>query len=209
MKYISFDVETTGTDLENCQILSLGAIIEDTNNQLSFDLIPKFHCYFIQRFIHGQPKALVMNSKIIEIISNYLEIKTSAEKLNYLSTLNVMLLELGHFTNAFKDFLRDNKYSDVHEEKKGLIYINAVGKNLNGFDLKFIQDLPNFTQNFRIRQRTGDPSLYYVNWFEDETFPSLDTCLERSNEKKKIVSHDALEDAWQVICLLRENYSKK
>ena len=43
MKYISIDIETTGLDPENCQILSIGAVIEDTLNQLPFEELPTFH----------------------------------------------------------------------------------------------------------------------------------------------------------------------
>ena len=32
MKYISIDIETTGLDRDLCQVLSIGAVIEDTNN---------------------------------------------------------------------------------------------------------------------------------------------------------------------------------
>ena len=43
MRYISIDIETTGLDAETNQILSIGAVVEDTNNLVPFDELPKFH----------------------------------------------------------------------------------------------------------------------------------------------------------------------
>ena len=44
MIYISIDTETTGIDKEKCQVIELGAIIEDTTKPLSFEESPKFEC---------------------------------------------------------------------------------------------------------------------------------------------------------------------
>ena len=43
------------------------------------------------------------------------------------------------------------------------------------------------------------------DWNEDESLPSLIKCKERANIEG-IVTHNALEDAWDVIELLRKHY---
>ena len=45
MKYVSIDIETTGINKDFCDIIEFGAIIEDTENQKSYDQSPKFHRY--------------------------------------------------------------------------------------------------------------------------------------------------------------------
>ena len=66
MKYLSIDIETSGLDPENNQILSIGAIVEDTDNKLSFDEIPKFHVCILADQLIGSPFALQMNKELIE-----------------------------------------------------------------------------------------------------------------------------------------------
>jgi oligoribonuclease (3'-5' exoribonuclease) len=45
------DVETTGLEKDRYQILSIGAIIEDTSKKLPFDEIPKFHAAILHNEI--------------------------------------------------------------------------------------------------------------------------------------------------------------
>jgi len=66
MIYISIDTETTGLNPENCQLLSFGAIVEDTNKKLPFDQIPKFHCAVLRGerdILQGELYALNMNNR--------------------------------------------------------------------------------------------------------------------------------------------------
>ena len=37
MRYVSIDIETTGLDRQNDQVLEVGAVIEDTDKQLDFN----------------------------------------------------------------------------------------------------------------------------------------------------------------------------
>ena len=73
MKYASIDIETSGLDTENNQVLSIGAVIEDTTNKLPLEDIPKFHAIVLQRQINGSPRAFIMNKKIIELMGEYLD----------------------------------------------------------------------------------------------------------------------------------------
>ena len=52
MIYLSIDLETTGLEKDRYQILSFGAILEDTEKKLPYDEIPKFHAAILHNEIN-------------------------------------------------------------------------------------------------------------------------------------------------------------
>ena len=70
MKYISIDIETTGIDPETCQILSFGAILEDTSDPQTYADSFKFYYEFHYDRISGSPMALAMNASLIKTMAN-------------------------------------------------------------------------------------------------------------------------------------------
>jgi hypothetical protein len=56
-----------------------------------------------------------------------------------------------------------------------------------------------------MRQRVIDPAILMVDWKNDESLPNLKVCKERA-DIEGIVTHNALEDAWDVIEVLRKFY---
>jgi oligoribonuclease len=85
------------------------------------------------------------------------------------------------------------------------ITINVAGKNFGVFDKLFLQDLPWWVKLIKVRQRILDPAILMVDWNSDESLPSLSVCKERAGFNNH-VTHNALEDAWDVIEILRKNY---
>jgi hypothetical protein len=69
----------------------------------------------------------------------------------------------------------------------------------------FLEQLPWWQKLIRVRSRILDPSILFCDWNEDDSLPSLIRCKERANIEG-IVTHNALEDAWDVIELLRKHY---
>ena len=226
MKYISIDVETTGLEKDRYQILSIGAILEDTEKKLSFDEIPKFHAAILHNEITGSPYAINMNKKIIEAISQYQSSKDQDEKNHLVQTTGMQFYQEDQVVEAFYRWLYDNDLVDkmglvssgqmVVKGENGKMYpmlnrsvkpvsINVAGKNFASFDKHFLERLPRWQQVIRVRQRMIDPSVIFTNWNEDETLPNLFTCKQRA-KIDGIVTHDALEDAWDVIQLLRTQY---
>ena len=234
MKYISIDVETTGLDSENNDILSIGAIIEDTELKLPFDEIPKFHGAIVHEEVIGSLLALNMNKELIEYIVRYQglsDIKdvTDLHKAVAVSALKVVSgLEFYNedsIVEAFYQFLYLNGICGldinsilVHTMKEinGVrvpcltskmkpTTITVAGKNFTGFDKKFLEKLPRWKQAIRVRQRVIDPAILFTDWKNDKNLPSLGECKERANIEG-IVTHNALEDAWDVIQLLRTQY---
>ena len=84
-------------------------------------------------------------------------------------------------------------------------HLNVAGKNFHAGDQAYIERLPRWKQVFRIRTRLIDPSVLFVDWKNDESVPGLGKCKERA-KVDGIVTHDALEDAWDVVQLLRTQY---
>jgi len=213
MLYVSVDIETTGLDKDKHQVLSIGAIIEDTKLKLPYDQIPKFYGLILRREITGSPVAITMNKEIIELIGSYIEgkpeIKESMEekygKIFYEE--DEIIRQLFHFLlkNGFKYPLDLTETQVKIDGKTKPITINVAGKNFGTFDKGFLQQLPWFQKLIHVRQRIIDPANSFVDWINDDTLPSLDECKKRAGIEGT-VSHNALEDAWDVIQVLRKNY---
>jgi hypothetical protein len=85
------------------------------------------------------------------------------------------------------------------------ITINVAGKNFATFDMLFLKQLPWWQKLIKIRQRVLDPAILVVDWKNDMSLPNLKQCKERTGIEG-IVTHNALEDAWDVIEVMRKFY---
>ena len=188
MRYISIDIETTGLHRENDQIIEFGAILEDTNNPLSYEDSSKFHVYLKYDRYSGGAYALAMNQKIFDILAKNKDsdIIPSEELIpKFMGWLSLYLV-YGSFTVA--------------------------GKNFRDFDYEFLINHYRY-QNvewtwdkcIKTERRVLDPAVLFWNPLEDKKLPSQDECLVRAGIDGK-VDHTALGDAWQVIQLLRTKY---
>ena len=196
MKYVSIDIETTGLDPETCQILQIGAVIEDTLNPVPLEELPKFQCIVEHNTYVGGPFALSLNSWILKILGG-LENLTKDERLAYRKHHNI--LPVGLVAHSFQMWLASN---GIPAEATGCVKINAAGKNFASFDKVFLQKLPNWSSNVQIRQRILDPAILLMNWKTDESLPNLQVCMDRC-ELAGEVTHDALQDAIDVVRVIR------
>jgi hypothetical protein len=110
-----------------------------------------------------------------------------------------------NFINGQMVRLENGKSYPMLTSKTKPVTINVAGKNFASFDKIFLERLPRWKQVIRIRQRIIDPSVMFTNWNDDNSLPSLFECKKRA-KIDGIVTHDALEDAWDVIQLLRTQY---
>ena len=216
MIYVSIDIETSGLDHEKNCILSIGAIIEDTEKKLPYEECPKFNAVILQREIVGSPRALTMNKGLIAMIGEYLE-GNDETRFNMDTILSYSFYEKEDVIKEFFKFLVSNDVINVewtNDWKDGKVDINSntrpvtinvAGKNFGTFDKLFLQQLPWWQKLIRTRQRVLDPAILCVDWKNDKSLPSLTTCKERTNISGE-VTHDALEDAWDVIQVLRKFY---
>ena len=224
MIYISVDVETTGLEKDRYQILSIGAILEDTTKKLGFEEIPKFHAAILHNEITGSPFAINMNSKIIEAVAQYQNAEDQDEKNDIVHMTGMQFYQEDQVVEGFYRWLFDNGLVDFDPllagqmvkiengksypaltSKMKPVTINVAGKNFASFDKHFLERLPRWKQVIRVRQRIIDPSVIFTSWNEDKSMPSLYECKQRA-KIQGIVTHDALEDAWDVIQLLRTQY---
>jgi DNA polymerase III epsilon subunit-like protein len=222
MKYISIDIETTGLDPETCNVLSIGAIVEDAANPLPYDKCPKFHVAIVREQLTGSPFAINLNKSLIESIAMWKEYPKQREAIE--SETGMQFLHPEDVVEAFYDFLYENGFvefdrTDINRKvkvKNGKPYpmltsnmkaasITAAGKNFATFDKLFLEKLPRWKQCIRLKQRVLDPSILFINWIEDTDVPNLLTCKQRADISGE-VTHNALEDAWDVIAVLRKKY---
>ena len=218
MVYVSVDIETSGLDSEKHKVLSIGAIIEDTEKKLPYEECPKFNAVVLQNEITGSPRALTMNKEIISMIGDYLE-GTDFER-NIMNThSNYSFYEEDDVVKKFYEFLWNNgfttldspsthvngKLTPIIDGKTKPITLNVAGKNFGTFDKLFLQELPWWQKLIRTRQRVLDPAILMVDWTNDKSLPNLTQCKERAGVNG-IVTHNALEDAWDVIEVLRKFY---
>jgi oligoribonuclease len=231
MKYLSIDLETTGLNSETNQILTFSGILEDTKTKLSFEECPKLNIYILRDEIIGSPFAINMNSRIIAAISRYQNLKLEEEKMGLSESLNCIFLYPQAIPYYFyvwvlvhheglteykfhldKSGWKDLKSTEISirlisqlKESVGPFTVNVAGKNFATFDKKFIDKIDKFHNFVRFRQRVLDPSPLFADWTNDIALPDLTTCKERAG-LDPFVSHDSLDDAWDVVQLFRKFY---
>jgi oligoribonuclease len=231
MKYVSIDIETTGIDRERCEILSIGAVIEDTASDARMDQLPKFHAAIRRKDrqgFYGEPVALNMNRDLIEAIVKYDKSKTSEQKQYVEDDYGMRFLDENEIVIEFYYWLYVNGVVETDPQNifekhvtrhplYGMVpaigshppkaVINVAGKNFATFDKVFLEKLPRWKQLIEIRNRILDPAILFVDWKEDKALPGLDLCKERANIEGA-VTHNALEDAEDVVEILRKIYRK-
>jgi oligoribonuclease len=224
MKYISIDVETTGLDPDFNKILSIGAVIEDTLNPLPFKKLPKFHAVIKHESVYGSIFALNLNRDLIKAMKDYAEARTPELKAEVEEAFGAKFYEEDEVVEALFQFCYDNGLVEpdpnrINNTRKIVngreyptltsnmpkVYLNCAGKNFAGFDKKFLEKLPRWKQVFSIRSRVLDPGILFVDWINDESIPSLDECKQRAGIDG-VVTHNAVEDAMDVVMLLRQCY---
>lgn len=231
MKFVVIDIETTGLDHLVDSVLSIGAILEDTEKVLPFEELPKFHVAINHEKVHGSLFAINMNKHLISNIVRYNTVKTDEERaaisqdlgMEFLKESEVAekffhwLIDCGllknwdtsldgtEYLNPYKKIVNGRVYPMLTREGFSPLSFTAAGKNFSTFDKRFLEEIPNWKTYMKTRQRVIDPAILYVDWKNDEVLPDLGTCKERAGLPKHI-SHNALEDAWDTLQVLRKFY---
>ncbi len=181
MRYLSLDLETTclaPAKPEN--ILMLSMVVEDTANVMPLDMLPHLTFLIEHPVVTGTPYALHMNAWILEIIAGNREAQHPVFAHNQWVHVAINFLDK-HFPS--------NKR------------ITVAGKNVAGFDIPFLPEL----LRRRFSHRCIDPGSVFIDW-EDEDIPSLDV-IKSSLFIPGEVTHDAYDDALDVIKVLRTKYA--
>jgi len=171
--YVSIDIETTGLDPDTCQILEIGAVIDDWTTPV--DELPVFHCYIDNGEIVGQPYALAMNTNILRAIAE--------RKGKHVAVV----------ASCLWNWLCANGLQQGPD--------TFAGKNFAKFDLQFLKYLPGWDR-LEICHRSIDPGMLFWNPAIDNGVPSTEVCMERAGLTGP-VAHTAVEDAKTVVELIR------
>lgn len=193
MKYVSIDIETTGLS-KTCQVIQIGAVIEDTLAIKNLHNLPSFNCVVQHDQYICEPRATVMNVNTFEKLAELAEADRD-QKAHIRKKYNI--IPAGLVAKSFSLWLQANGF-----KPDPLITINVAGKNFAGFDKPFLETLPEWKSLIQIRSRIIDPAVLFVKWKEDETLPNLQKCMERASIKTQ-VTHDALQDALDVVEVIR------
>jgi hypothetical protein len=194
---------------------------EETETKLPYEECPKFNAIVLQKEIVGSPRAITMNKELISMIGEYLE-GNDETKQNLQTHSDYLFLDKDDVVKEFYWWLEKNGYFQSNNSNGYVILddgymkpvingntkpitINVAGKNFGTFDKLFLQELPWWQKLIKTRQRVLDPAILMVDWVNDKSLPNLTQCKERAGISG-IVTHNALEDAWDVIEVLRKFY---
>jgi oligoribonuclease (3'-5' exoribonuclease) len=203
MKYLSIDIETTGLSKNDCQIIEFGAIIEDTLNIKTYDFIPKFHCYFKFTHFNFEAQAIEMN---IDKLKKIHKMKPNRISENVSCGVDANQVNLCYLPSELELFQKDFKaWLEVHYGST--TDINVAGKSVGRFDLDFLKRKGYLDTDMFYRSTTIEVDNYFIDFYNDTNPPNLNKCLNRAGIQKE-VSHNALDDAFDVIVLLRTQYGK-
>jgi len=190
MIYASADLETTGLDRVNNNIVEFGCVLDDLSKpEVPLSELPVFHCYNVLETYTGQPYALSMHPDIFRRIA------TKEEGYTYCYN--------GKIGGLFREFLLDN---GVEESDNGKIHLTFAGKNFASFDMPFIQNHTDIENHkIKIKHRMIDPGSLYLT-MNDDSVPGTEECLKRAGLNEN-VAHTAVEDSLDVIRLIRKHFN--
>lgn len=197
MKFVSIDIETTGLNPKEHQIIEFAAVIADTDGATPVDEFPSFR----RLVFHGdgykvQPYAATMH---VELWKELAQKSIVDENCCYSGSLEQELANWlrDHGFEEVKDPLKDPLRDDANK----LESIVAAGKNFGAFDLQFLLNNNHWGRLVKFSHRTLDPAMLFLR-HDDEKPPSLKQCMERAGIPGE-VPHTALEDARIVVELIR------
>jgi hypothetical protein len=195
MIYCSIDIETTGLNPDNCDVLQFAAVLDDLNNPKPIEQLPSFQtCFFKDGPIVGEPFALSMNGAILKQIAN-----AQHKRLEYCEETKQRFMKIENLPDAFACFLLKNSFP---LDRSGRLKVTVAGKNVAGFDLRFLNAKIKDWGQISMYQRVLDPAILYLDHQNDKVVPDMKTCMERAGISGE-VAHTALEDALTVVRLLR------
>lgn len=196
MRFVSIDIETTGLDPETCEILEIGAVINDPATPL--EGLPTF-CFRCLRDVYtGEPYALSMHRDLFRDLAN-------APKSTVDSEARGSDSRYAHpdaFKRMFSRWLQSWGIDSTN--------FVAAGKNFANFDARFLRRL-SLADMVKWHHRILDPGSMYVRG-DDEFMPDTTECCKRAGIYPGDVpgeEHTAIHDALVVIALIRNHWEQQ
>lgn len=212
MRYISLDIETTGLLAKDQYVLQIGAVadawdgshLDRVNSPYSLNLFITYGFDPWQRaddFVMKMHKASGLYDEWHTAPRiGQTQTQTQTDKPVW-GSVNV-----NQAAATFRCWLNCIGFVDPEDPRPR---ITVAGKNVASFDMPFLrQCIPNWNTHFSIKQRVLDPGILYLRPTEDQEVPDQSECLKRAGLPSH-VSHDAVDDARQVIQLLRHKLYRR
>jgi oligoribonuclease len=195
VRYVSLDLETSGSDPLRHQVLELAAVVEDTRRTATTPLaeLPAFRRALRYHELTGTPGALALNARLLVELAD----KSRADAPDICRPEEVLA--------QLREFLLANGFKT---DKKDCVSITLAGKNVGTFDLLFLRQLPGWGTLVKAEPAVLDPAAFYLNWHKDSRLPSMLICQARAGDAEPHVAHEALADALEVVRLLRPFYER-
>lgn len=178
---MSIDLETTGLNPRDHQILEIAAVVlVDKENPYYADSYWKFHRTIRHKQIYGDPVAIVMNTDLI---------KRSTE-LYYCDEVEAM--------EQFDDWCKE-VYEGFYDEK-----ITPVGFNVGSFDMQFLKETGELDLS-----RFSHRSLEVGSMYATIDGPAKSADFEHLAQKYSVEGkpYEALYDAWVAMFAAMEKLS--
>jgi len=177
MKYVAIDTETTGLS-DKCSLIEIAMVFEDTSKPDPIEELPAFHAVVnVGAGAFWEPFALQMH------LDNGLYAQVATEGIS-----------MGKAVDDGMSWL-SGRFG--YYERGSVV---AAGKNFAGFDKRFLP----FPLSAAFHYRAIDPGSVFMDFNHDRP-PGLNDLL--SADEQPDVPHRALEDARNVVRVLRRKYA--
>jgi oligoribonuclease (3'-5' exoribonuclease) len=190
MQYFSLDIETTGLDPVNCDVLQVAIVRDEINGteQPAVNDLPYFETIIHHNTLLGDPYALAMNAELIRVIS--FQPPGWGDSVNYHGREVPMVKDPETMAAKALEWLGQYPRPWI-----------VAGKNVAGFDLRFLPE--ELAKAFHYEAiEAGSVALgARADYWHRAAPPRL-----QELDTKNPHPHDALEDARAVVRVLR-NYS--
>ena len=211
MRYVAIDTETTGLDQERDQVLQVAMVFEDTAAPSKpVDELLYFEGLVYHERIEGHPVAISMNYEIIKTLAwlnTWLDtcmgsVELHGRSVTIYQNIKLLCAEGLQWLKKVHEEPGDAKIPLLKPRYGSFV---AAGKNAAGFDLPFLPS--EFRQAFHYRViDVGSVALgAELGRWEKPSPPGLRELLDTIHgpDEPRGVTHDALEDARDVVRLLR------
>jgi len=185
--YVSIDLETTGLVPSEHHIIEMGAVLHLPG--VPVDDLPTFRALVVRETYAVNPYCAGMHRALFAEVAS----KAAAFEGNSVGWEGAgrCLVDPFSLLPSFLGWLEGHGMSGK---------LNLAGKNILGFDIPFLAELPNFGM-LDYRHRVLDPAILFVRP-GDSGLPGLSLCCERAGIEVAGL-HTAVADALMVVRLLR------
>jgi oligoribonuclease len=217
MKYVSIDIETTGLNPSDSDILEFVAVLDDTEKDELVKDLPYFRAVLLKprystdafcAHLHHTlwEEIRIACQKSFNICEGSFWGRYDVKKGDIMVWENIEENKASQFPLTLytvPEMLRIRFVEWLTKQTGNTDSITPAGKNFGAFDLQFLNALPCRLgpDKWPFKHRALDPSsLYYEKG--DMCLPNLQTCLTRARIISE-VQHTALEDARDIVRVIR------